>query len=267
MLVPGLGQLYNGQPLRALVMCLLMAGVGLGSLAWILLEDALYLWLAAPLLLVLLVHIWVITDAMVVARKRPDYRLRRCNHLACYLVFCVVVVALAQAIQLSVADACFDSVRLEAAAFEGTLEAGDRLLVNTLGFGAGRHLSWLRRVPAVDQPVLVSGADQAGQHRLGRCIATPSQVVEVANGEISVDGVLLRDSWLQPMVGATAPVLQRFEVASGQVGVVIGDAGSSELVVESVAVGDILGLPMMVFWSYDEAEQRIQIERIGIPVL
>jgi signal peptidase I len=271
MFVPGLGQVYNGQLLRGILLCLAMLGVGLGSLVWILTQGALFLWLALPMILLLLIHIWIITDAMVVARRLSQYVLRPVNRVAVYAAFSVVVLAALQAGQIMVVRLCFASYKLTAISLDGTLQPGDTVLCNRLAFGLvapdrSEPLMWWRD-PGTHEVVLFRSTDDPQQVSPGRMVATAGQKVELGQAALTVDGVVT--SFLANGFVSAGRHRRTFEVPAGRLCILNDSVADRVPTYEAVVVPkvDIIGQPMLVYWSWDEAAQQVRRERIGIPVL
>jgi signal peptidase I len=270
MLVPGLGQVYNGQLLRGALLCIAMLGVGLGSLIWILTRGALFLWLAVPMILLLLLHIWIITDAMVVARRLPQYLLKPVNRMAVYVAFSVATLAALQATQMLVVRLCFTTHQITAISLDGTLQPGDMVLCNRLAFGLvapdrSEPLLWWRD-PGANEVVLYRAADEAKLVSPGRMVASAGQKVELGQAALTVDGVVT--SFFTNGFAAAGRRRRTFKVPDDKLCILNDSVANGILTYEAAVVPkvDVIGQPMLVYWSWDEAQQ-VRPERIGIPVL
>jgi signal peptidase I len=271
MFVPGLGQVYNGQLWRGILVCLAMLGVGLGSLVAILVRGSLFLWLALPMLLLLLIHIWIITDAMLVARRLSDYLLGPVNRIAVYVIFSVLVLGAFQISQMLVVRLCFTSHKITAVSLDGTLEPGDTVLCNRLAFGLvdpdRSEPSFWWRDPDTNEVVLYRSSDDPQQVLPGRVIASAGQKVELGQAALLVDGAVT--SFFANGFAAAGRHRRSFKVPDGKV-CILNDSVAADRIFryETVVVPrvDVIGQPMLVYWSWDEAEQQVRLERIGIPV-
>ena len=271
MLVPGLGQVYNGQLGRGILLCAAMLTAGLGSLLYILVQGLLFLWLALPIMMLLLIHIWIITDAMIVARRLNEYVLKPVNRVAVYIAFSAAVLVVFQAGQVLVARHCFSSYRVTATSLDGTLVPGDSVLSNRLAFGLvspGRSqptMWW--RTPEPNEAVLYRSANNPDQVLAGRFVAAAGQRVELGQTALTVDGAVI--SFLSDGLTSTGRQRQSFKVPDESLCILHGSAVDSVLTyrAEVIPKGNLVGQPMLVYWSWDEGASRARLERVGIPVL
>ena len=269
MCVPGLGQVYNGQLLRGTLVCLLMAGSGLGTLLWVLMRGALFLWVTVPLLLLLLVHIWIITDATVVARRSTEqYQLRRWNHPAVYTIFTVAVLLLFSLAEKLVVERCFQVWQVPVTSYDGVLQEGDHVLVNRLAFGltgepGSAPAGWWRD-PEPGEALLYRLPSEPQQLLPGRCLATSGQTVSISSGQVTVDEQ--HRTYLPSRVAGGLPV-RTYQVPEQQLCVLSEQLADLLDPIEMLDRAALVGQPMLVLWSVDQATNAARFDRIGIPVL
>lgn len=276
MLVPGLGQVYNGQLRRGVVMCLLMILLPAALLVWVLVEGMFFLWIAAPMLLLLGIHMWIITEASLVSRRlSADYQLRPCNRIAVYVVYSLVVVVGFHLAQWAVGRWCFEIHRVEASMETMNLVDGDYLLINRLAYGitneeAGTVDRWWRD-PGHGGAVLYVAADAGSPVRPGRCLGLPGESVETRGDMIVVQGFAVRGGmgarvqWIEPL----APGAIGRQVPEGHVCVLSDRPANGPLtepILEIVPHARLIGKPMLIFWSVQHDRRLLRADRIGLPV-
>jgi len=161
-----------------------------------------------------------------------------------------------------------DGVRVASASMAETLLAGDRVLANTLLYGARVPLL-ASRLPAIRAPrpgdvILFRHPDEPGQLFLKRCIAAPGQEVSARDGMLLVDGV--------PQTPAGRPAVREDLVAERVPPGMLYVVGDNLL--DSwdsrhwgfLPLADVVGKAEIIWWSQDPAHSGpggIRWRRIG----
>jgi len=281
MLVPGLGQVYNGRLARGIGLCLAMLLLPVVLLVWVLARGWLYLWLAVPLLVLLGLHMAIITEAMIMGRRLASIGAstneprgaarhgRRFGRVWLYAGFAVAVITSFHVMQWLTFERGFALAGIGIDQPDLGLDAGDRVLINRLAFGPIHGLSW--RQPHQGQVVVYQ--DDGGVSRLGRCVATAGQSVAISKGVLQIDGFPVRT--LRPRgftSGATVPIptIELQAVAQGMCCILsapLEPEPGTPIRVGMVAIDDLLGEPMTIVWSIDPASGRLRTGRLGLPIL
>jgi signal peptidase I len=274
MVVPGLGQVYNGQLARGIVLCLLMIASAVVSLLWLLVRGAFYLWLALPLVLLLLIHIWIITDAMMVARRLPkSYQCRPCNRIAVYIVFSALVLGAFQLSQHLVVRIGFASYPIDTPNPDSSFEPGDLVLCNRLAYGlvdpeapltAQPTLWW--RDPIPKEVVLYRSPGCQDKVLPGRFMACEGQRVELSPTALKIDGVPMAFT-SDLLTAAQRGGREAFTVPRGHLCMLRSylEDGSIRYQPEVVTRTSLVGKPLLIYWSRDIEKKRVRTERIGLP--
>jgi len=270
-LVPGLGQVYNGQLLRGAVLFLVLVLSGLATLGWVLLTTTIYLWLMLPLLLVVLLHLAIITDAMVVSRRSCDYQLTRVNRIWVYVVFSVLVLLLLQLTQTSVVHHCFAMHRVRIASRLTGVVEGDLVLVNRLAYGIrsehDERFSTHGHLPHLLEPMYYLPSNHEAQApRLGSFLAAAGQRVSFEGPILRLDRsrtVKLPASVLLDTQDAETPLL----VPEGLLCLLrsVELQGDERVALDLIPWENVLGRPLLVVFSWNKTSATIRLKRIGIP--
>ncbi len=188
--VSGLGHLYAGAP-RAAVYAFLFSGI-----VW---PVALASWLFPPLAplnillsffgMLLVYYVGIPLHAGLTAKRAaPGYRLRRYNRWYIYLgaiAFAALVVqpALHSAIKTRVSEA----FRVHSGAMEPTIRVGDFLFV----------AKWRSAVESAGRGAIVvhESTEEPGLHILKRIVGIPGDTLEMKNGTVFLNGVLLKEPY------------------------------------------------------------------------
>jgi len=269
--VPGLGQVYNGQLVRGSLLCVLLIGLGVSSLIWVLVTTTLYLWLMLPLLLVALLHLVIITDAMLVSRRLGAFVPGKVNRIWVYTVFSCLVLVLLQLTQTMVLRRCFAvCVVATPSRLTGVLP-GDWVLVNRLAFAVPpeheSQAAWLARRPRLLEPVCYLPPSEATTPRIGSFLAAAGQ-------SVGFDGPLLRLDRARTVMlpGIVTPGSGSLEkplrIPEHHLAILFDEQvdGDTHITIDLPRVRDTIGRPMLVFFSWDAHRARVRVRRIGIPL-
>lgn len=282
MLLPGLGQLYNGQVNKAIWLFLLVMLLTVPAVTVI----ALYLpaaWLVRGLLggmgLVMLVWLYSMVDAFRSARRQRHYVLPGWQHSGLY-VLVLVCNALAPLLMIHyVRQQWVESFKVPSSSMEPTVMTGDML------FADKRY-----NRPGVKQPVqrgdiaIFVYPNDRSTYYIKRIIGLPGDKIQTRNDEVLVNGksIRLQTQNLPGGVQATEtagerrwqvfwasdkPALHPVEltVPAGQV-FVLGDNRNDShdsRVFGTVPLQDVVGKARQVWLSLDNPAQQVRWERLG----
>ena len=284
-LMPGLGQLYNGQATKALLLFLAI-GIAMPVCSWLALQgpDS-ALWWATLIgtLIVVVLYIYTIADAFIVAKRTDDdYKLQGFNRTYIYMVVFILgyFVIYADLANYSRGH-LLESFRIPSQSMLPNVLPGDFILadkrVNCLGCKY--------RVNRGDLAIFVSPNDRTRLF-IKRIIALPGDTVEINSMDVKVNGVSVRSStpvgedeqhytysersdsgnykviWKK---GVQARQSYTLTVPNGHV-FTLGDnrdATRDSRHEGPIPMVDVVGKAKQVWFSYDGTQGRFRWERIG----
>jgi signal peptidase I len=185
LVVCGLGQVYNGQLRKGVLLYLLQWPLALLASRTMVSPVPFSLALSL-LLLVLLLRLFAIGDAIVVAKRLPlPFRLHLYNRWYVYLAACVVVFPLSSWGLKRAIRSQAESFYIPSGAMEDTVIPGDHIYVKSWGSrGAPRH----------DEIVVFQSVENPRIVVVKRCVALPGEVVKIVDKKLYVDDKAVDDS-------------------------------------------------------------------------
>jgi signal peptidase I len=190
LLVPGLGQVYNGEPRKAFI----YLGVFVIG-APVLVVFALPLLVPGYLILVV-IRLYLVFDAVSVARRlRDNYAPKPYNTWYSYAGYVAGVLLFTSFIKASVVR----SYRMSADSMFPTLRAGEYLSVNQMTYGIRMPLadSYLLRFAKPKRGDVISFIfpEDRSKEFVKRVIAVEGDVLEIRNKKIYIDGQAVEDPY------------------------------------------------------------------------
>ncbi len=156
-----------------------------------------------------------------------------------------------------------------------TLLPGDYLLVARWAYGLPTPFAGARlptgRPPRRGDLVVFHAPDRPGERLVKRCIATAGETVAIRDKRVVVDGDTLAETWARHADPAVHPAgfdprdnLAPLTLEPGELFVLGDNRDDSE---DSRFWGplparDVIGRPLLVYWSWDERHGRPRWERI-----
>jgi signal peptidase I len=185
---PGLGQLYGGRPLRAIVVHLLSGGIALTCISGFFIPFRPWN-IIVPLAGPLLVWLLALGDAVRCARMAaPDYRLRPYNRWYVYLLL-MVLVGLEQGAIGSFLHARFAGVKNVTGSMFPTVVAGDYLFVN--------KRAYIDQTPQRGDVVYFRYPPNPSVTFVKRVIAVGGDVVRIEHKKVYLNGQPLLEPYAQ----------------------------------------------------------------------
>lgn len=183
LVLPGLGQLYNGMPRRAVIFYAVnfagyLALMALTSSA-ALRSGTTFMLAAGLLVLGVCFYLFAILDAYAGARRTGELELRRYNRWYVYVLLAAVSAGLNVTVDLSPALA--RSYRLPAQSMAPTLLAGDRVAVAANAYDAGE--------PARGDIIVFELTDGSGARYIKRLVGLPGDRIQIQDGVLHINGV------------------------------------------------------------------------------
>lgn len=254
--LPGLGQLYGGEPRRAFAVCLgyFAALSVLLLLGW----PKTFLGLILLILAALSYLLWALWDAVKIARGNQNYVLKPINRWYWYAAALLLVDVLLAPWLLALSPV--KAFRIPSGSMEPVVRVGDHLYADMTFYRSHR--------PARGDLVIFGPSKDSGQ-KIGRIIGLPGERIEVRNKETHIDGRLWRDPWghyrnEQPYPGSFSSArdgLAAVQIPGDRV-FILGDNRDNSYdsrFYGPVPVSSLQGRVLYVYWSPDRS-------RIGMPL-
>lgn len=269
---PGVGYLYAGQGLRALLLLLLfpLAEFGIFLLAVVVPLPVANIVIPATLWLALhtVVAYGAARAARAFGRDRPVPSFSRWyGCLAAVVLTAIVNLLWAHGFRVTFLEA----YKIPSGSMEATILRGDRLLAVKWAYGWREPILSARlfrgREPARGELVVFLFPEDRSRAFLMRLIGLPGETVEMRDKRVLVNGTPLeepyarfsamdasmRDGWGP----ATVPVASYFVLGDNR------DNSRDSRFWGFVPDEDLLGRAAVIYWSWDSAQRRIRWERIG----
>lgn len=197
LLLPGLGQIHNGELTKGIVFfCLLWAVVIVGLVIGMELSLPPFN-VAVPVLIVLSVYLCIAVDAIRVARLQGDAFARKSyNRWYFYLMAWLACVFVAQpALNQIMRHVVMQAFRVSSGAMEGTLLIGDHILVN--------RFLYRSTDPKQFDIIIFQHPWDEDLDFIKRVVALPGDQVDVRDQQVYVNDEALRQEWY---LNQTAPL-------------------------------------------------------------
>lgn len=182
LLVPGLGQLYAGEPKRAvmiylggngLLIGLLLAGVPKTFPGFILF-----------LLVLLAGFLWVIWDAARIASQKKVYVPELYNR---WYVYFAITLAAGFASQYLLTLSPVRAFQIPSGSMEPALLIGDHLYADMTRYRSA--------MPARGDVIVFASPEDPARINIGRVIGLPGEEIDIRNKTVYIDGQRLADPW------------------------------------------------------------------------
>ena len=264
-IAPGLGQVYNGQATKALLLYALGWGIGLAALA-ILLGVPTAPWnVAIPGLVVLSWYVYVIFDAILTARRQGHtYHMKSYNKWYLYLLLIVIGAAMGEAAASTIRAWVIQAFKIPSGAMEETLLIGDHILV--------QKFAYRRHAPARGDLVVFPFPRDPSRDFIKRVIGLPGDRIEVRFHRTYVNDQLLQEPYVKLDERAVLHPSRYSHwgpevVPPGRL-LVLGDNRDNSADSRYWGFVDsqtVKGRAFLVYWSWD-AQDGVRWRRIGRPL-
>ena len=268
-LQPGLGQLYNGQPKKAIVLAVFPYLVVGPILACLLLYAPLHppYNLILPLLLALAVLVAIVRDATRVARQSENhYELKLYNKWYFYLLFALIVGFVVEPIGVDLIRQFIQAFKIPAGSMAPTLLVGDHILID-------KSIAWNGKVLERGDIVVFKFPEDEKKDFIKRVIGLPGESIEIRNKTVYVNNSALDDRAYSQRIDTgilDAKINPRDNF--GPVTVpeesyfVLGDNRDQSLdsrVFGYVHRSKVMGKMLFIYWSWDDGQNLVRWERVG----
>jgi signal peptidase I len=189
LLLPGLGQVYNGQVKKGVLCYCLMQIVPLALLPVLIGFPVAPVNIAGPALIVLFLYLYVFVDAIRTARRLGDtYQRKAYNTWYLYLGAIVIIWYVVQpTVALPVRSLLIQAFKIPSGAMEKTLLIGDHILVDKLRY------RWTS--PQRFEVIVFRHPWEEERHFIERVIALPGERVQLQDRQVYVHAQLLQEPY------------------------------------------------------------------------
>lgn len=264
---PGLGQIYNGQARKGIIMLLLPLMLVPVLLLCLNSSNVLF-YLGVIALWAVAYYIFVIGDAISNARKySSEYHLKRYNKVAIYIGVIILSTGLSTSLKLLIKGNYVQAYKIPAGSMEPTLLIGDHILVD-------RHMS--ARNPKRGDIIIFEFPEDPSKDFLKRVVATGGDTVEIREKELYINNKPLKESYIVHKELNLNHAIPKERDNFGPVTVpdglyfVMGD--NRDRSYDSrfwgfVEKRKIKGTVKNIYWSWDRDNNAVRWDRIGVKVL
>jgi signal peptidase I len=255
-IAPGLGYLYMGKPVYALIYPFTLV-LTLGFFTWSKLIFQPIGFAVTFLVLALLVINGIVT-VCIMARRSEDVELKKFQRWYVYCIFLISFSLLWGWVTDNRARVFgYESYKILSGSMASTLKRGDFVISNT----------WMFNNQRPTRGEVVSHTWNAGSkyRHIGRIIGLPGDAVERINGQLKVNNVVLTENYIDESNNAYRSKSFHFEVPDGSY-FILGDNrdNSSDsrgrgFVLEENLIGSVAS----IWFSFDR-EEGVKLDRIGM---
>jgi signal peptidase I len=190
LLIPGMGQLYNGQTRKALVLLIL----NFTALFSMIVLFSSFAGAVVLIFLVLFIYLFALIDAAYYSRKLKNLSLTRYNRWFVYLL--IIVINLGTTVARLVVVP-FYSCKIVEAGMLPTIKPGDQVIAD---------IHWYRsKRPQRGDIVVFRCPEDRSQSFIQRVIGLPHETLEIKDKQVFINGQRLEESYVQHVDEAIWP--------------------------------------------------------------
>ncbi len=258
---PGLGQIYNGQLPKAIIIYALSL-VLIPGIILCLNTTFIRVFLIMLVVLVPTYYLWAIIDAIKTAgRFSSEYHPQKYNKVVAYIGIFLLAAILANAL---IATSAY---KFPSTSMEPTVLAGDHILVDR------REQA---RNPRRGDLIVFKYPKDESKVFMQRVVAVGGDTIEIRNKQLIVNGYPVKESYVMNVDQFAIPATQSprdnlgpFTVSAHSFFVLVDNRDRS---LDSRFFGvldqsKIMGTVKGIYWSWDSQENSVRWERIGKEVL
>ena len=180
LLTPGLGQIYNGQLVKGIILFLIPHTISfifefnhwfiffVGLISFFLIQAA--------------IHLYIIIDSIIIAFHRKDYVLKIYNHWIIYLLIVVIMLISVPFYYFTYSNIGIEAYEVSTDSNRPTLQIGDCIVADTKAFNDNK----------VEYGDIVVFDSPLGDKYISRVIGLPEDEIEIKDSVIKINGRMLK---------------------------------------------------------------------------
>lgn len=264
---PGLGQIYNGQLPKAIIIYALSL-VLIPGIIICLNTMFIRVFLIVLVVLVPTYYLWAIIDAIKTAgRFSSEYHPQKYNKVFAYIGIFLLAAILTNALIATARNHFIRAYKFPSTSMEPTVLMGDHILVDR------REQA---RNPRRGDLIVFKYPKDESKDFMKRVVAVGGDTIEIRNKQLIVNGYPVKESCIIYVDQLAIPATQSprdnfgpFDVSVNSF-FVLGDNRDRSLDSRFFGVVDkskIMGTVKSIYWSWDSQQSSVRWERIGKEVL
>lgn len=264
---PGLGQVYNGEIGKALLIYFVPALL-IPGMIWCLHSEFIRVFLVSYAVLGSAYYALVFIDSVKTARKlSSNYTLKKYNKLIAYIGISVLVVIVSQSIGLAVKTNIIQAFRFPSGSMEPTLLIGDHILVDRRD--AAKN-------PKRGDLIVFQYPEDPAKDFIKRVVAVGGDQVEIKDKVLYVNSNEVKEPYVSHQEANMIPASQNPRDNYGPQVIpkdsyfVLGDNRDKSYDSRfwgAVSKDKVKGTVKNLYWSWDKEKFAVRWNRIGMKVL
>lgn len=264
---PGLGQIYNGQARKGIIIILLQLLL-IPLLMLSLNSSYVLIYLGVMVFATLVYYIIVVRDAVKCARNiGHEYQLKKYNKITIYIAIVVLLTIFSTSLKLLVRNNYVQAFKIPAGSMEPTLLIGDHILVD-------RQMS--ARNPKRGDLIIFEYPEDPSKDFVKRVVAVDGDIVAIRDKELYINNSPVKESYSVHKELDIIPASQNPRDNYGPVTVPTGsyfmmgdnrDRSYDSRFWGFVEKSKIKGTVRNIYWSWDRNKNEVRWNRIGTKVL
>lgn len=267
LLEPGLGQIYNGQALKGIII-LLLPLLLLPGLLLCLNSSNILIYISIYAVLLIVYYILVVGDAVSNARKLgSDYQLKKYNKVAVYIGVFLLASLISMSLQGWIRSNYMQAFKIPAGSMEPTLLIGDHILVD-------RQMAALN--PKRGDLIVFEYPEDPSKYFIKRVVAVGGDTVEIKNKVLFLNGMELHEPYVThkeaDMIPASQNPRDNFgpQIIPRDSYFTLGDNRDRSYDSRfwgAVPKDKVKGTVKNLYWSWDKEKSSVRWDRIGMKVM
>ena len=256
-LLPGLGQVYNGQATKGLLFNFVFSLWGgiVFSIIFHTMKGSItqlnVVFLALVLMVSFVIHLFIIIEGIRTANKvKESYQLKFYNKLYVYILAILITLGVDYSLASATREFVVQAYKIPAASMQPTLLVGDYLISNQLYFRT--------RNPARGDLVIFKYPKNERLNYIKRIVGVPGDTLEIIEKKVYINHAALDESYIQQnniQVSLSGPNdnLNPIVIPQNEYFVMGDNRDNSEDSRHwgTVKRHQIIGKPIIVYWSWD----------------
>lgn len=261
---PGLGQIYNGQMTRGIILFLFIQFIQLMPLVFLVKYPS-FLFLGVLFGVSLFIYIFVMLDAVYHAHRIGDsYQLKPYNKIFVYISIFIMAFLITKICSYPIKTYVVQAYKIRAGSMEPTLLIGDHILVNKLGNAA--------KNPQRDDLIVFKYPQNPKDDFIKRVVGIGGDIVEIRDKELYVNNELIKKDYA---VHKDTRIIPREFFSRDYYGPVMVPLNSYFVLGNNrdnsmdsrfygfIKKDKVKGIAKIIYFSWDKNRNSVRWERIG----